>query len=256
VSLSRTRTKLIERLKDRKGRRREAAVLVEGVRGAEEALASGVPVRFAVVTPELEETERGTRLRASLQAAGTDLEGVSAEELARLSDTQEPQGVALVVDEPERWSVQEAGGAAVLIADAVQDPGNLGALVRTARAFGLVGLLALDGTVDPWNPKCVRAAAGALFHLGVARLSWTEAREALEAGGYDLYAGGMSGTPVEEIEPAERWALAIGNEGRGVREELRVAAHVISVPMAGEAESLNAGVAGAILLYALSRNPT
>jgi len=256
VSVSRVRTKLIHRLSDRKGRPREGAVLVEGVRGAEEVLAAAARVRFAVVTEELAATERGGRLLAALRKGGTDLESATRAELAELSDTQEPQGVALVVDEPPAWSVAAAAGAPLLIADAVQDPGNLGTLARTARAFGLAGLVALDGTVDPWNPKCVRASAGALFHMGVARASWEECGQSLKSRGYTLYAGGVAGRPVEEVSPDGPWALAVGNEGRGVRKALADEATAVSVPMHAGTESLNAAVAGAILLYALSRSRT
>jgi len=256
VALSRVRTKLIHRLSDRKGRRREGAVLVEGHRVAEEVLRSGAAVRFAVASDELEASDRGRRLATALREAGVEEEVVSAGELTELSDTEEPQGIALIVDEPSGWLPERAEGRPLLIADAVQNPGNLGTLARTARAFGVSGVVALDGTVDPWNPKCVRASAGAFFHMGVARMDWPECAAALDAGGYTLHAGAMDGEAVESVTPGDAWALAIGNEGRGVRPELAARARPVSVPMSEGTESLNAAVAGAILLYALSRSPS
>ena len=246
MALSTARTKLVHRLADRKGRPREGAVLVEGVRAVEEAVGRA-PSRFAVTSPALERTERGAALAARLDELGIDRVSVPDRVLGELADTARPQGVLLVVDEPR--PELPAGGWLVL--DALQDPGNVGTLVRTARALGVAGVVALDGTVDPWNPKSVRASAGAVFHVPVVRHTWVGLRDVL--GDRALYAGAAGGTPVHEVEHASEWALALGNEGSGVRAEiLEAGARTVAVPMVDGAESLNAAIAGAILLYAFS----
>lgn len=254
--ISKARSRLILRLRSRRGRPREGLFLVEGIRAVEEALDGGVKISFAAVAPGLEGSERGAALAQILREAGVDLELVDDDRLAELSDTETPQGVILVCIEP-RHTLEElasAAGPGVLLLDAVQDPGNVGTLIRAARAFGLRGVVALDGTVDPWNPKAVRASAGASFHLPVLKESWDAVEPWLRAAGLELLASDPAGGDVAEEEVRGAWALVVGNEGAGARRRvMEVADRVVSIPMEGGAESLNAGVAGAILLYALVR---
>lgn len=254
MSLSRTKEKLLARLRDRKGRRREEAVLVEGVRAIDEALDAGLEGRFAVVAPSLRTAAHGRALVRRLEASGVPLEEVDDDALESLSDTETPQGVLLVAREPEVTLPDLLHERSrILILDAVQDPGNLGTLVRAARAFALDGVLALDGTVDPWNPKAVRAAAGTSFRVPVARARWEEVASALP-GGMRLLVAEPGGRDVETVSAAGPWALVVGNEGAGVREAiLRTAAERVGVPMPGGTDSLNVAVAGAVLLYALCR---
>jgi TrmH family RNA methyltransferase len=139
-----------------------------------------------------------------------------------------------------------------LLLDRLQDPGNMGTLIRAARAFGVDAVVVLDGSVDPWNPKAVRAAAGASFRTHIAQVRWVEARPWLEEQQIEILAADASGDDVRSIQPGGSWALAIGNEGAGLRADLSAAStKSIAIPMPGGAESLNAGVAGSILLYSL-----
>ncbi len=259
MSVSQGRTKLIRRLADRKTRARESQILVEGVRCAEEALGAGLKIRFAVVAPTLEGTDRGRELLKLLQSSGVELVPTTDAELRGLANTERPQGLLLVCVEPSSWtSTPEHGRSSpVLLADGIQDPGNLGTLVRTAAAFGFAGLIALDGTVDPWNPKCIRASAGALFRLGVRSESWAEVGAWLKERSIRVLAGVGDGADVAAIDPGETWALVIGNEGEGVRPEiLEQGAEPVSVPMRAGSESLNAAVAGGILMYSLAGGTT
>jgi len=141
-----------------------------------------------------------------------------------------------------------AGG--LLVLDAVQDPGNFGTLVRTAEAMGMAGILALRGTVDPWNPKAVRAAAGSTFRVPIFQGSWEDARPRLRAADVEVWAADPLGEPVYGGEPApERLALVLGNEGRGVSGRVLDDSHRrVRVPTAGSVESLNVAVAGALLV--------
>lgn len=255
MSLSERRRKLVGRLRRRKTREREGLFLVEGTRTVAEALAAEARCRFAVSSPRLQAQPLGVWLLERLDAAGVDVVEADDDSLGELSDTDTPQGILLVCEEPG-WSLDnlEAGpGARFLVLDAIQDPGNLGTLVRAAAAFALSGVLALDGTVDPWNPKAVRASAGGIFHIPVLCAPWGEVEGWLDRSGVALLAAEAGGVDVATVEPGDRWALAIGNEGAGVREGLAERAPVrVGVPMPGGLESLNAGMAGSILLYALS----
>jgi len=128
----------------------------------------------------------------------------------------------------------------------------LGTLVRAARAFGVEAVIVLDGSVDPWNPKAVRAAAGASFHTHIARVRWAEAGPWLEEQRIEILAADPSGDDVRSFRTAGSWALAVGNEGAGLRPQIVAAStRRLAIPMPGNAESLNAGVAGSILLYSL-----
>jgi TrmH family RNA methyltransferase len=186
------------------------------------------------------------------------VEEVEDRELAALSDTARSQGVMLVVEEPrDPWPWQgRAGPWRVVILDGIQDPGNVGALVRVARAFGIQGVLALEGTVDPWNPKAVRGGAGAAAHLPVRRSSWQEARVWLRRHRIPVIVADPEGMDVRNARFPGAWALVLGNEGKGVRQEIREEADgLLSVPMLGGVDSLNVAAAGAILLFSLALAP-
>jgi TrmH family RNA methyltransferase len=260
VALSRRRTAILGRLRHRKTREREGLFLVEGVRAATEALDRGARIRFAVTSPRLGELAGGPELRSAFERSGVEVDEVADDQLAALADTASPQGVLLACVQPEPRLDDLPARPRLLLLDGLQDPGNLGTLVRAALAFGLDGVLALEGTVDPWNPKAVRAAAGAIHAMPVLDIRWTDVAPWLERRGVPLLAAAADGRDVRWLAstPAGRqlrsagWALAVGNEGAGVRAELTAAADaVLRVPMPGGAESLNAGVAGAILMFAL-----
>lgn len=259
MTLSQSREKLLGRLRRRRTREREGLFLVEGVRSAEEALAHGAAVRFAVVASRLSSTPGGESLLQRIVAAGIDVERVDDAVLPELSDTETPQGVLLVCEESS-WGLDDvppaagSGGRALLL-DGIQDPGNLGTLVRAAAAFGIPAVVTLDGTVDPFNPKAVRAAAGALFRVRVVRAPWDEVGPWLAREEIALLFGEPGGRDVAGLQRPPAWALAVGNEGAGARPDMREAGTAVAIPMPGSAESLNAGVAGAILLYALTREP-
>ena len=254
VSLSQRRTHLVGRLRHRKTRERERLVLAEGIRTVSEALEAGAHPEFAVVSPRLETLAWGADLLVTLRRRLEDVETMADGELDALADTERPQGVLVVFRQPVWDGVSLAAGGRYLVLDAVQDPGNVGTLVRAATAFRVDGVLALDGTADPWGPKAVRASAGTAFRTPVHQVGMDRAVELLADAHVPVLVAEASGTDVGALPPQPAWALAVGNEGAGVREALRaVARRSVRIPMPGPVESLNAGVAGAILLYALTR---
>lgn len=227
-------------------------MLVEGVRAVREALDAGAQARFAVASPRLGETAGGPELLLALGGRGVEVEEVSDEELAGWADTEHPQGVLLVCAEPDfRVEAMREGGR-WLILDALQDPGNAGTLVRAAVAFGLDGVVSLDGTVDLWGAKAVRASAGMVFRLPILSLSVADVQHRARIVGLAVLAADMGGRDVSRMRPPTGWALVVGNEGRGVRPELLESAASVRVPMPGPAESLNAAVAGSIMIFALT----
>ena len=252
--LSKSKRQLIKRLKTRKGRPREGLVLVEGVRSSAEALAAGADIRFAVRSPRLFDTQVGRALASTLTGRGLETHEVDDVSLAELSDTEHTQGVLCICTEPGLDLVQlhNRAPSTLLLLDGLQDPGNMGTLIRAARAFGVDAVIVLDGSVDPWNSKTVRAAAGASFHTHIARAPWAEARPWLEEQRVEILAADPAGDDVRSFQVSGSWALAIGNEGVGLRADVTAASTKrLAIPMPGKAESLNAGVAGSILLYSL-----
>ena len=258
MALSRRREALLGRLGRRRDREREGLFLVEGVRACADALELGVETRFALRAPGLLDTGAGAALARRLDAAGVEVVEVDDATLAAVADTETPQGVLLVCAEPG-WSLDALEPASgdrprLLVLDAVQDPGNAGTLVRAAAAFGMDGVVALDGTVDLWGAKAVRASAGGVFRTRVVHAPWDDASAWLARSGLPLLVADAGGEDVAGVAPGRGWALAVGNEGAGPRAELvERAERVVRIPMPGDAESLNAGVAGSILLYVLTR---
>lgn len=265
MQLSQRKSKLLKRLAVNKSRAREELVLVEGVRAVGEALDAGASVSFAAVSPRLDSSEEGRAVRARLErgaeARRWELVTATDGEMVDVADTEHPQGVLLVCAEPTVDPTEAlaglvdgpagsgpSAGPRILVLDAVQDPGNVGTLIRSAVAFAFDLVVVLDGTTDPWGAKAVRAAAGTAFRVPVTRASAAEAVEGLSAAGLPILVASAEGSAA--VSPPERgFALVVGNEGVGVREEIRrAAAETVAVPMSGPAESLNVGIAGSILM--------
>ena len=250
MELSRSRRLLIGRLRRRKTREREQMFLAEGVRCASEVLDAEARVRFAVVSPRLRAQPAGTRLIERLEGARVRIIDATDADVAELADTESPQGVLLGCEQPS-VRLEAIKATRVLVVDAIGDPGNLGALVRSAAAFGVSVVVALDGTVDPWNPKVVRASAGTIVRVAMLRTSWPELDAWRSARHLDLLLSERGGDTPEP--PRRGWILVIGSEPRGAREEIRTAAdRRIAIPMTSGVDSLNAAVAGSILMYALT----
>lgn len=250
---------LIRDLRLRRGRERRGLALAEGVRLVEEAVSTGIAFRGAAVAPALEGTARGKALKAALERAGVTLVPVSDPELAELADTEQPQGVVAVI-EPRRWSWAElpvAPGTVILALDAVQDPGNVGTMLRTTLALGGTGVIALKGTAELTNPKVVRGSMGALFRVPAIpateaeMMRWiNENRIALWLA--DAAAPPLHGGPDRTNRPPV--CLVVGNEGAGVSSGLASqAVRRVGIPLAAGTESLNVAVAAGILLYELTR---
>ena len=248
---------LIRHLHLRKGRERRGLALAEGVRLVEEVLAAGVPLRAVVISPALEATPRGQALADALRARAPRIEDVTDRALAELAATEHPQGVLAVI-QPPAWKPDQitvGPDTVALMLDAVQDPGNVGTLIRSAWALGAAGVLALPGTTDLGNPKVLRATMGAAFRLPVIALPVADALEWCAAHQVEVWVAAADGAPVASVSRTGPVALVVGNEGAGVSPELAErAARRVAVPQRPGAESLNVAVAAGILLYEVLRD--
>lgn len=246
---SRRERKVLRALARRKGRESHGLFLAEGPNLARELLDSDLEVELAIHTAAFASDRERRRLLRGLRERGADLREVDEGTLSEFADTVTPRGVLAAVRTPTR-RLDDLPAGGLLVLDAVQDPGNLGTLVRTAEAMGVAGVVALSGTVDAWNPKAVRAAAGSTFRVAVVDAPWEEARRRLRDLGAEVWAADPLGEPIYGGgRGPDAVALVLGNEGRGVsRGVLEDARRRIRVPTAGSVESLNVAVAGALLL--------
>lgn len=212
---------------------------------------AGVGICEVLVAPDLFRRPRGKLLYERLVARGAQVVGVTDEVLASVSDTKTPQGVVAVAGMPDR-ELCLAGNPLVIVADGISDPGNLGTLVRSAAAFGLAGVVLTGGTVDVYNPKCVRATMGSVFRISVKELMGAvDAISFLKERGLSVVAShARAGIPCHAYDFTSPSAILVGNEARGLPPEaLELCDARVQVPMPGSAESLNVGVAAAILMY-------
>lgn len=230
---------------------------MEGVRLVEEALAAQVPIKGAIIAADFERTARGASLREDLETHAVPIEAVSARVFAPLADTETPQGIVAVI-EPRRWTVEDLKldpGAAVQVIDGVQDPGNVGTLLRTGHGLGATGTIVLRGTADILGPKTLRAAMGANFRHPVVPLDDAAFIAWARTNGVTLWATAADGVPIGRVKRGTGpVGVIVGNEGAGIRPALNaVAAQRVAIPMAAGAESLNVAVAAGILLYEVLR---
>lgn len=224
-------------LKDRKGRRESGCFLVEGRKMVEEALASAFDVETVLV-------QEGMELPDGLTMPVYEL---PAHVLAAVCDTKTPQGIAAVV----RMKEQSALGKHIVVLDGVQDPGNVGTILRTLDAFEADGLVLLPGCADPFSPKTVRSSMGAVFRRPVWMCTVETFAQVLRGSGLRLLGAALRDDTVDaRAADYTRAVLAIGSEGRGLSDEvLALCDETVRIPMSPRCESLNAAVAASVLLW-------
>ncbi len=211
-----------------------------------EALASGLDVVEVYAEPEADEA-----VLRSIQGTGIDLFLVEAGALGSVLDTVASRAIAAVVRQPAHSASDLASDAPVLVLAGLSDPGNVGTLIRTAEAAGFAGIVLAGDAVDPFNPKVVRAAAGALFRLPVLSLAWDEATTMLRDDGRPVVATVVADGADYDTVDLRRAAIVLGNEAHGLDPAQAADADLrITIPMAGPTESLNVAAAGAILCFA------
>ncbi len=258
------RVHLVKALGERRGRKREGKFLIEGVKVVKELLGRGVPIELVLWKEGFEQRPDAAELLKELRAKGIEAFGVAPALFDELSDTENTQGLVAVA--PMQWrslddllgpEVKDAASAeprAIVVAAGVQDPGNLGTILRSARFLGFAGVACLSGTTDPWAPKVVRASSGALIDSPPARVeSLAELTEKGHARGYKTVAlSPRGGSPLEKTTLPRRSLLLLGAEGPGLpANALEGADEKVSLAASDPAsESLNAAMAFGIFAYA------
>lgn len=246
-------------LRERKHREAAGCVLLDTPHLVEEGLKAGLRWRDAFYDAARAGDPSLASLIRRLQEAGAQLVPTTAEVLAAVASTQTPQGIAAVAERPPAPASLDlllAGRPGCVVAlDGLQDPANVGAVLRSARAFGACGALLAPGTADPYHPRALRASAGAALHLPVweGELDAALAR-CREAGYRVLGLDPREGAAPEAVAGADPVVLVVGSEGAGLSEAVRRQLDGrVRVPMRPGVESLNAAVAAAVVLYVLDR---
>jgi TrmH family RNA methyltransferase len=242
-------------LKTKKGRLAEAAFLVEGMRLVEEVLASELKVTEILWDSGGDEITDS--IREHIDDLGIPFYELSPRAFQRVSDTVNSQGLIAIVELPDEAGTPWRLPHIALLLDGVQDPGNVGTLIRSSDAFAVGEVCCGSGTVDAYAPKVVRASMGGLFRVPVVNgqsalyiQQWIEKWPS----GQVVSTGSQSGRVSWEMDFTRPTMLVIGSEAFGVSAETAALASTeIRIPMSGEAESLNAATAGAILLYEVFR---
>lgn len=227
-------------------------IAIEGPNLIAEALRSGIPLHTLFLT-------EAAAAPPGLHSA-CEIVRLTHDALASASATEAPQGIAALL-EPPQLELRESTSPLYLIAGGLQDPGNLGTLIRSAEAFGADAVLLTPGTVSPWNPKTLRASAGSIFRVPVLHATHTRFA-ALRTQAVRIFAAVTgdsaphysASVPITQLDLTQPCAFLIGNEGVGLSADLLALAETrITVPTPGPVESLNAAVAGSLLLYEAAR---
>ncbi len=235
-----------------RGAAAQESAWIEGYRLCMDAFASGMAIEMLVVS----ETLAAEKRQAAQTAAPTGIDTVVLPDLLfrQIATTVQSQGIACVIPRPHPAPLpHNTGGSRFLVLEHVQDPGNVGTMMRTAEAMGFDGAILLPGTAEPFGAKALRSAMGSVFRLPLYTASdMAEAAAWLHRRGCTIYAGHLDGEPLSRAGLSPPGAIVIGNEGAGLTPlATRISDHLIRIPMQGQAESLNAASAAAILCYSI-----
>lgn len=255
TSLSNPRVKQVVQWQSKaKERKKDGIFLVEGIKMYVEAPESSIKETY--ILEETLEKVKGTPVAEKLLKTG--YETFSKDVFLKMSDTQTPQGILCVVKRP-RFDLEEllqAENPLFVVLEDLQDPGNLGTIVRTGEGAGVTAVLMSKNTVDIYNPKTIRATMGSIYrvpHIYIEDMG--ELIEKLHNAGVKTYAAHLQGENYyDSFSFTEPTAFLIGNEGNGLKKETAdMAKHYLKIPMEGQVESLNASIATSLLMYETHR---
>lgn len=245
--------KEIKSLYRKKERMKSKSFIIEGIKIIEEAIENSYPIKNIVYTDKLLESKDGPEFFETIKNM-EDLIYVPEKIFKEISDTESPQGVLAIASFSfgDMDKLKENQKPSLIFLDKLQDPGNMGTIIRSADAFNLDGIIITDGSVDPYNPKVVRATMGSIFRLPIYYIEDSlSGLNMLKEQGLKVYSTSLEGSlPIYEMEYKNGFILVIGNESTGVSDEIyNLSDSLIRIPMPGKAESLNAGVAASIVMY-------
>ncbi|MEL3974730.1 RNA methyltransferase [Rossellomorea oryzaecorticis] len=231
-----------KKLLTKKGREQSLTYIVEGFHLVEEALKQDDTVIELILV-------EGVEMPNKWNSDGIEMIQVSEEVGKALADTETTQGVFAVCRQKDSEAINES--KTFLLLDGLQDPGNIGTIIRTAEASGIDAIVLGKGTVDLYNPKVLRSAQGSHFHLPIIKGDLSEIIPVLKEKGIPVYGTALeNGKEYTTVKPQDSYALIVGNEGSGVSGEiLSLTDQILYITIYGKSESLNVAIAAGILLY-------
>ena len=237
--------KEIKKLKEKKHRIKSNKYLIEGLRFVEEAIKSKVSIDSIIFTESFKEKNPDLFLKFN---ENIKLIQMNEALLKQLCSTENPQGIVGVINMQNK---ELKSGELVILVDKVQDPGNMGTIIRTAHAAGAAGIVMTKGTVDIYNDKTLRSTMGSIFYIPIVEDDSLDFVKSLKKEGYKLVVSSLQGkNNFFEENLQGKVMIAVGNEGNGVSDEVYDIADIkVKIPMPGEAESLNVAVATSIMIY-------
>lgn len=232
--------KKIASLKDKKGRREHGLYIVEGVKMVTEAIKYGQDIVYIVISEKSN----------FIAQTSAEILTVTEQVFSHLSGELTPQGVLAVLKIPSPSSKSPKSNAIIL--DGIQDPGNMGTIIRTASACGISDIYLLS-CVDAYSPKAVRASMSGIYFVNLNKCEVNDVKTLLS--GYEIIVADFGGKNLFEYKPSGKYAVVIGNEGNGVSQEMKsLADTVLTIPMDSKIESLNASVAASLMMYTLKND--
>lgn len=244
--------KKIKRLNEKKYRIQENKFLIEGFRFVGEALNSNFKVPIIFLSEKIIGKWNDFKTEIKIDE-NTKVYLVTDQILRHISSTDNPQGIVAVVDN-RKVNVINKKGFYILV-DKVQDPGNMGTIIRTAHAAGALGVILTKGTVDVYNEKTLRSTMGSIFHIPIIQDENFEKLNLLKQNGFKLIVSSLDADKnFYDLNLKDRIVLVLGNEGNGVSSEILDLADIkVKIPMPGNAESLNVSIAGAVMMFEIVR---
>ena len=238
--VTKSELKYIQSLSDKKVRLETGCFIAEGVKLVGEMIAAGYPLKAVYALDTWESPD-----------ATLEVTRIEAFELDKMSMLQTPNQVLAVAMMPQKKETLDLAGPLTIVLDGIQDPGNMGTIIRTADWFGITQIVASEDTVDVYNPKVIGATMGSFMRVSVTYKNLADWMPTIKL---PVYGALLEGENVFTIKTPQKGLLVIGSEGKGIRENiLDFITHPVTIPKIGEAESLNAGIAAGIIVAQLTR---
>jgi len=238
--VTKSELKYIQSLSDKKVRLETGCFIAEGVKLVGEMIAAGYPLKAVYALDSWESPD-----------ISLEVTRIEAFELEKMSMLQTPNQVLAVAMMPHKKEVLNLEGPLTIVLDGIQDPGNMGTIIRTADWFGITQIVASEDTVDVYNPKVIGATMGSFMRVSVTYKNLAEWLPTIKL---PVYGALLEGENVFTIKTPQKGLLVIGSEGKGIRENIfEFITHPVTIPKIGDAESLNAGIAAGIIVAQLTR---
>ena len=245
--------KELKALKLKKNRQEQGLFFIEGIKFVDEALKENADIVKIVISENLNQVKGGNEILSRISTMGLEIYTLPQKLFKGISDTESPQGILAVI-KAKQYLLTEliCNSNFIILLDCIQDPGNLGTIIRTADAAGVTGIIISEGCVDLYNPKVLRSTMGSVFRVPIFHSNdLVDTINVLKKSGVKIYTTHLSSsTNYCELEEVENIGVVVGNEANGVSEAVVLQTDLlIKIPMPGKAESLNAAVAAGIIMF-------